>query len=549
MRLTALSRAIGLLVALVLLTLAVQIGGCRQWPSGSNNPSPIPSANESRPEGTGPDSEVAADLVPLSDLSASDLRVLNRPAKGDLKEIVERRRFIRALVVYSRTNYFIDGTEQRGAAYDSFVEFENWLRRKSSRRNVGLKVIMIPTTRDRLFRALAAGYGDIAMGNLKVTPEREKLVDFTDPLIDNVQEIVVTGPTAPLVTNLDDLSGQEVYVRATSSYRESLDKLNEGFRRRGKAPVAIRFADELLEDEDLIQMVDSGALGITVVDQYLAKFWTQLYDRAKIREDLVLRKGSHDAMAVRKDSPELKRLLNEFIRTHRAGTSFGNQMLKKYLGKVERLKNPAEQRQLERFRALAAHFRKYGDQYGIPWLLVAAQGYQESQLDQRKRSHKGAIGIMQIKPATARSVGILNIERAENNIEGGVKYLRFIVDNFFNDAPMDRVNKGLFALAAYNAGPARVAGLRKKAKELGLNPNVWFNNVEIVAARRIGREPVDYVSNIYKYYTTYLAIVETGKLDTHRKAQLTPAISTPTETRLRSKPKCEMPLGLVKIEV
>jgi len=201
-------------------------------------------------------------------------------------------------------------------------------------------------------------------------------------------------------------------------------------------------------------------------------------------------------------------ILNEFISTHRAGTTFGNVMIKKYYGSAERLKNPRDQQEMDRFRSLVTLFRRYGGEYQLPWLLVAAQGYQESQLDQGKRSPAGAIGVMQIKPEVAADVGINDISKAESNIHAGVKYLRYIVDRYFKDAPMDRVNKGLFAFASYNAGPARVAGLRKKASELGLNPNVWFNNVEIVAAREIGRETVDYVSNIFKYYTTYLAVVE-----------------------------------------
>jgi membrane-bound lytic murein transglycosylase MltF len=227
-----------------------------------------------------------------------------------------------------------------------------------------------------------------------------------------------------------------------------------------------------------------------------------------VHDELVLHSGGRLGLAIRKNCPQLKAVLSDFIRTHRAGTTFGNLMLKRYLGSADRLKNPKEQAQLDRFRLLVAAFRKYGDEYGLPWLLVAAQGYQESQLDQDKRSAAGAIGIMQIKPDTAAGVGIRDIENAENNIHAAVKYMRFILDRYFKDAPMDKLNKGLFAFAAYNAGPARVAGLRSRADELGLSPNIWFNNVEIVAAHEIGRETVDYVSNIYKYYTTYVAVAE-----------------------------------------
>ena len=166
--------------------------------------------------------------------------------------------------------------------------------------------------------------------------------------------------------------------------------------------------------------------------------------------------------------------------------------------------------ELEKFRALVQYFQKYGTKYDMDWILISAQGYQESQLVHSRRSPSGAVGVMQIKPSTARdkNIGINNVRTIDGNIHAGTKYLRFMMDRYFADAPMDRLNKGLFALASYNAGPARVARLRAKAQATGLNPNVWFRNVEVIAAREIGRETVDYVSNIYKYYTAYKAVAE-----------------------------------------
>src|SRR5262249_25885724 len=149
---------------------------------------------------------------------------------------------------------------------------------------------------------------------------------------------------------LDDLSGKEVYVRQSSSYHESLVALNERFRHEGKKPVVIRPADELLEDEDLIQMVDAGLIGITVVQDRFAKFWARLYDRATVRDDLAVSRGAKLAWAVRKNSPELKAAINDFVGTRRAGTSFGNEMLKRYLGSVDRLKNPMVDNEIGRFR-------------------------------------------------------------------------------------------------------------------------------------------------------------------------------------------------------
>jgi len=159
---------------------------------------------------------------------------------------------------------------------------------------------------------------------------------------------------------------------------------------------------------------------------------------------------------------------------------------------------------------LAEFFRKYSDQYSIDWLLMMAQGYQESRLDQQAKSSVGAVGVMQIMPATGKDLDVGDIRREEENIHGGVKYIRFMIDQYYAKEPMTELNKGLFAFAAYNAGPGRISQLRKEAAEKGLDPNVWFDNVERVAAQRIGRETVQYVSNIYKYYIAYSLVRAQG---------------------------------------
>src|SRR5262245_46173541 len=489
-----------------ILALISALAGCRQQPkqestasSAGDSGAPAPAAENS-------------DLVPVVDLDATEFQKIKTPWTGDFNELGDRR-YIRALVVVNETSYFIDRGQQRGYAYESLAEFERSLRPKATIRHIATRITIIPTTRDRLLPALAAGYGEIAIGNLTITPEREKIVDFSDPLLDNVKELIVTGPSAPPISSLDDLSGKEVQVRASSSYHESLKLLNKRFHNSGKAPVKIRFADELLEDEDLMQMVDAGIYPITVIDSHIARFWGQIYDRVNVHEDLVLREGGRIAWAMRKNTPEFKRVINDFVSTRRAGTLFGNLMLQRYLGSADRLKNPIAEAEMQRFHDLVGLFRNYGNKYDIPWLLIAAQGYQESRLDQSKRSPAGAIGIMQVKPSTAAdpNVGIRNIQYKENNIHAGVRYLRFVINQFFMDQEMDRLNRGLFAMASYNAGPARVAGLRRRAEAAGLDPNLWFNNVEIVAAREIGRETVDCVSNIYKYYIAYRGVAHVGE--------------------------------------
>ena len=115
---------------------------------------------------------------------------------------------------------------------------------------------------------------------------------------------------------------------------------------------------------------------------------------------------------------------------------------------------------------------------------------------------------MQVMPATGKDLKVGNITELEPNIHAGIKYLRFMMDEYYKDDPMDPLNKGLMTLASYNAGPARIRQLRREAEKRGLNPNVWFGNVERIASERIGRETVQYVSNIYKYYVAYRLTIE-----------------------------------------
>jgi len=185
-------------------------------------------------------------------------------------------------------------------------------------------------------------------------------------------------------------------------------------------------------------------------------------------------------------------------------------MFKRYFQSTKWTRNCLTDEDLGRFKAAVGYFKKYGKKYGFDWLMIAALAYQESRIDQSKRSPAGAVGVMQILPDTAAGdpINISNIEEMENNINAGVKYLRWIYENYFENEDMDRLNKLLFTFASYNAGPSRVKRLQKEASKMGLDPNIWFRNVEVVAAKKIGRETVQYVSNIYKYYVAYRIITD-----------------------------------------
>lgn len=428
---------------------------------------------------------------------------------GDFEKIVEKR-LIRVLVPYSKTFYFIDKADQRGLTYEMLKLFEKHLNKQRKKITQKIGLLVIPTKRDRLLPGLVEGVGDIASGNLTITPERQKTVDFSAPGYTGVDEIIITGPNSPPVKTLNDLSGKEIHVRASSSYYESLKRLNNRFKSECKKPVKLILADELLEDEDLLEMMNAGLISMIVMDSHKARFWSQIFKDVIYHTNIKVRTGGQIAWAIRKNSPVLKKVINAFMKSHKKGTLHGNILFKRYLQNTQWIKNSMGKQDQIRFNAAVEFLKKYSAQYDFDWLMVAALAYQESQIDQSKRSAAGAIGVMQILPSTAKdkNVNIPDIKNMDKNIHAGVRYLRFLRNRYFENEPMDNLNKMLFAFASYNAGPAKITRIRRYAEKAGLDPNVWFRNVELMAAKRIGREPVQYVGNIYKYYTAYRLMMD-----------------------------------------
>lgn len=440
--------------------------------------------------------------TPLAETMKDKLR---EPFDGDLDKIVERG-VLRILVPFSKTFYFIDNGQQRGLSVDVMTEFGKKLEKKYRKSIKDGQLVFIPTPRNRLFTDLAEGRGDIAAGNLTITPERQELVDFSDPVVDNAREIPVTASGADPIASASDLSGREVHARTSSSYYDSLLKLNATLEEQGKDPVKIIEVSDNLEDEDLLELVRSGALGIIIMDEHKAEFWAKILDGLTLHTEAPVRENGQIAYAVRKTAPKLKGELNEFVQTIKKGTKLGNILLNKYLKETKYITKLNDPKRIERFREILALFQKYGDQYSIDWLLIAAQSYQESQFRQEVKSRAGAVGLMQIKPSTAadKNIGIKGVAKdPDKNVHAGVKYLRFLADRYFEDLKDDPLNQTFFALAAYNAGPSRFERMRKQAAEQGYDPDQWFGNVEWIVMGKVSREPVRYVGNIYKYYIVF----------------------------------------------
>lgn len=428
---------------------------------------------------------------------------------GDWDGMVTRNQ-VRVLVPFSKTFYFLDGGRQRGLTYDLMKIFEKQINANLQRKTVQVQFVFIPVNRDEFIPNLLNGIGDIAAGDLTITPESQQLVDFSEPFLTNVREIVVTGPSSPTFSSLDDLSGHTIHVRKSSSFYEHLVRLNASFKLAGQPEITLVPEEENLEDEDLLEMVNAGLLPILVMDAPLAEFWAKIFKNIRLHPDIALNTDGKIAWAFRKNSPKLAKVINQFARNNKKGSLIGNMLFTRYLQNTTYVKNALATQERKKFQRLMHMFEKFAKPYGFDWVLAMALGYQESMLDQRKRSLAGAIGVMQLLPSTARdpNVNIPNINKLEPNIHAGVKYLHFLHDRYFKDPDMDLLNQWLFSIASYNAGPAKIAKLRTEAAAMGMNSNRWFKNVELVAAKRIGRETVQYVSNIYKYFIAYRLILE-----------------------------------------
>ncbi len=509
-RVTGARSRLGRVGVVVWLGLSLSCAGAAQGEPEAALGSPVGEPNAASPV----QSESRGSVVsPAEQGLPPELQNLNESWSGDLDGMQERR-MVRVLTVFAKGLYFLDGADQRGVTYERVMMFEEELNARLDTGRLKLHVLLIPVSRDRLIPGLVEGLGDIAAANLTITPERQELIDFSDPLRTGVDELVVTGPTAPALSSLDDLAGKEIHVRPSSSYFASLTRLNARFRLNGRPEMTLTPAAEHFEDEDLLEMVNAGLLPMAVVDSTKAEFWAQIFDDLTVHADLAVNTGGEIAWAMRKDSPLLREAVDDFVGTHRSGTLMGNIILNRYLRSTKWVRNSLTAPELERFQGMVELFRRYADQYSFDWLMMAAQGYQESRLDQSVRSSVGAVGVMQLLPTTAAdpNVGLPNIEELEENIHAGVKYMRFLRDRYFSDPELDDLNATLLSFAAYNGGPGRIVRLRREAAEAGLDPNVWFRNVENIVAKRIGRETLQYVSNIYKYYIAYSLIGDTLEL-------------------------------------
>lgn len=431
----------------------------------------------------------------------------------DLDGMVKRRN-IRALVMINPIGFFYDKGKPMGAIYEAVREFQTYINAKWKTGTLKVAVTFIPVRPDQAEAALTQGVGDFIANAVVITPERQQRVAFTIPIQKDVKQILITGENFGMVSGVEELGGKQIYVNPLSVNYQKLQQINDSLQKAGKPPILLKAADKNLLDDDLVQMVNAGLLPATVTTEDRAKLWSQVLPHLTVHPDVVIASGEQTAWVVRKNNPQFIQLLDEFIAPRGLGTSFGNTLLRRYLQNTKWVRNSTSPEELKKFEVLRATFEKYAGQYDFDYLMIMALGYQESLLDQDKRNPTGATGIMQVIPkyAAAAPINVPDVTKTAPNIQAGVKMLRHIEDQYFNDPELDPLNKTLLTFASYNAGPNRIARLRQQAREQGLDPDRWFNNVELMVAKSIGQETVTYVSNVYKYYVAYKLAEEQGRI-------------------------------------
>lgn len=443
----------------------------------------------------------------------------------DLDGILKKK-VLRVLVVYDGVNYyFVDG-HQDGLAPSLMYKLKKILDEEFLKKSkVKFDIQFIPVREDKILSFLKKGIGDIA-ANFNFSTQIDEKDDslklvYTHPIVSNISFNVVTRKGDVKISNIKDLSGMTVYVRKSSKAYLVLKALNIMYMAYGIKPINIVTLSKILKDSELLKSVQQGDISATVISSTNLSVWKKIFIGLNFHEKTPLTKDNSIFWVVRKSNPMLLEKINSFIdsvsnldnkenkKLFDEHLNFHSKTITNY-SKGEKSENLGLT--LSDFKKYKELFQKYGKMYGLDWRLILCQAYQESSLNQNAKSSTGAIGLLQVSPSLAKEFlkGEYAIGTVDGNVQAGTMYLRYIIDNYFNDV-LDSYNRTMFALAGYNAGPGRISMARRQAKERGLDHNVWFGNVEKIVAEKGLTETVDYVSKIMKRYQAYKNTEENKK--------------------------------------
>ncbi len=429
----------------------------------------------------------------------------NEPWKGTYVQMLERGE-IRMGVPYDRTIYINDKGVGRGISIELASGLAGWLNKAQTQQLKGrpLSVKIIPLPRDQLLKNLGDGNVDVVLGDLALYPALPNTKDFIiNEAKQTNMEVLVTGPASPIINSPNDLSGQTVYGAKNTNFHLTLSDLNKTIRAAGKKPVNLISPVGTLDGEDLLEMVNDGLIPFVIISDWKAQIWKSIYTKIVIHNDIATNDKGWIGWAVRSSNQDLNNALLAFYKSDSFTQALESFRHKDYQAHLKGLKDPTEKNAWQRFLSMRPLFEQYGTQYHLNPLVIAALGFQETLLNQSAVSKVGAIGVMQLMPATGNSLKVGDIHQLGPNIHAGAAYMDQLMRKYFPGIQFDGDNRSLFAVASYNMGPNNVAKARELATTLGFDPNEWFSNVEFMMAEQAGLEPMIYVRNAYKYLISY----------------------------------------------
>ncbi len=435
---------------------------------------------------------------------------LTRPRKvdsiTDWPDIKERKHLRVALRNNSAT-YFLWRGKLLGFDYELLESF--------AKKHKLMLDIVVPPDHEQLLDYVRQGKADIAAGFLTIIPDRKQTgITFSDPY-HYASELLIIQKDNTAIQSLEDLAGEKIYTRESSSYWQTITEL------QSTIAVELVATPEHEETEEAIAKVASGDYGITVADNHI--FDIELTWRGDVRSAMPLGEPRGQGWAVRDNNPQLQKALNEFI-AKEYRSLFYNMTYKKYFkapkGVAKLKKGQLELSNSGRLSPYDDTVKQFDEKYNFDWRLLVAQMYQESQFNPKAKSWAGALGLFQVMPRTAKELGYKNLLDPKVGIEAGVRYMDWSRQRFPDTLTVtDRL---WFTLAAYNAGAGHVHDARRLAKQKGWSSNLWFGHVEqamlLLSKRKYaakarhgyvrGQEPVNYVRGIRDRFNAYVALTD-----------------------------------------
>lgn len=417
----------------------------------------------------------------------------------DLAEI-RRSGVLRVLVNQSRNSSGEIKGEAIGVEYLRLRAFEQYLNRNAKGPAVVLK--LVPKAKDQLLGALQRGEGDLVAPGELMSATATSRIRGSGPVVDQVPMILVSRTGGPRYRSYEQLSGRSLALAAGSAAGPALEQVNQALIRAGRAPIAIEWVDPTLAVEDVLEMVQAGIYTATVVEQPIAERWGKVLPKLRLERGLVLGKPAEMRWYVRNEAGMLHATVERFLREYRAPDDQDAAFVRVYR-RLYRVQYPLDRLGRKRLEKVRPTLQKFALQQDIDWLNLAALAFKESTLNPTARGAAGAVGLMQVTPKTARSMGVSDIAKLDNNVLASARYLTNLRRSFFASPRLNERERMAFILAAYNLGPQRVQSMRAEARRRGLNPDQWFFQVERVAMATVGMGVVSYVSAVNKYFLAY----------------------------------------------